>query len=331
MTEVTYWSGQAEPELAPFGGKAALEEMRQQFIAGDYNEGDRLAKLHLQPKKRNFGTNLGLCEVVIDFAEQDTNAGGTEVIERELDLTCAVARTVVRSKGTTLHREMFASHADDLVVSRIWSDVPGGVSFTIGLEGGSASFTTEVVDDGTIAFKGQATENVHSNGTCGVWAKGQMKVSISGGTMYRGEGQLRIAGANEARIYFAVSTDYQRSNSEWEMESGSTLQQASIKGYAQLKEDHIDDYEQEYGKVDIQLGTTGKVDLPTDQRIRLLAQDPAEDSQLFALFLQYGRYLTIAGSREDSPLPLTYRESGMMVRLAVWVGAVTIIWTSILK
>lgn len=88
------------------------------------------------------------------------------------------------------------------------------------------------------------------------------------------------------------------------MESSSTVQQALLKGYTQLKADHIADYEQEYGKVDIQLGTTGKVDLPTDQRIRLLAQDPEEDSQLFALFLQYGRYLTIAGAREDSPLPL---------------------------
>lgn len=56
--------------------------------------------------------------------------------------------------------------------------------------------------------------------------------------------------------------------------------------------------------MDIQLGSSGKEGLPTDQRIRLLAQDQAEDPQLFALFLQYGRYLTIAGSREDSPLPL---------------------------
>lgn len=56
--------------------------------------------------------------------------------------------------------------------------------------------------------------------------------------------------------------------------------------------------------MDIQLGSSGKESLPTDQRIRLLAQDQVEDPHLFALFLQYGRYLTIAGSREDSPLPL---------------------------
>lgn len=67
MSEVTYWSGQIDPEYPPAGGKAALEEMRSYFFSGDYDEGDRLAKQHLQPKKRNFGTHLGLCEVVIHF------------------------------------------------------------------------------------------------------------------------------------------------------------------------------------------------------------------------------------------------------------------------
>lgn len=101
-------------------------------------------------------------------------------------MTSAVAGAVYESGETTIHREIFASHADDLVVSRIWSDKPGGVSFTLAIEGGTESFTTEVVDGDTIEFKGQATEKVHSNGKCGVWAKGQLKVSLSGGTIYRG-------------------------------------------------------------------------------------------------------------------------------------------------
>lgn len=303
MSEVTYWSGQKDPDPAPAGGRTALEEARSHFFAGDYDSGDRLAKQYLQPKKQNFGTNLGLCEVVIDFAQDaDVKSGG--VFRRELELTSAVAGAVYESGETTIHREVFASHADDLLVSRIWSDKPGGVSFTLAIEGGTESFTTEVVDGDTIEFKGQATEKVHSNGKCGVWAKGQLKVSLSGGTIYRGDGRLRVSGANEARIYFGVSTDYRRSNQDWETESYSNLRQALTKGYAQLKEDHIQDYRQEYEKVDIQLGSSGKESLPTDQRIRLLAQDQVEDPHLFALFLQYGRYLTIAGSREDSPLPL---------------------------
>jgi alpha-L-fucosidase 2 len=303
MSEVTYWSGQADPEPVSGGRKAALDEMRQHFFAGDYDGGDRLAKEHLQPKKQNFGTNLGLCEVIIDFAEQDSVIGEDAAFRRELDLTNAVAGVDIQGNGNILHREIFASHVDDLVVSRMWSDEPGGVSFTLGLTGGVESFTTEVVDSDTLEFKAQATEKVHSNGACGVWAKGRVKVSLSGGEIYNEDGQLRVVGANEVQIYFTVSTDYRRNNSEWETESRSTLEQALIKGYSQLKEDHIEDYRQEYGKMDIQLGSSGKEGLPIDQRIHLLAEGQ-EDSQLFALFLQYGRYLTIAGSRKDSPLPL---------------------------
>jgi alpha-L-fucosidase 2 len=42
---------------------------------------------------------------------------------------------------------------------------------------------------------------------------------------------------------------------------------------------------------------------PTDVRRKAL-EAGADDPELLALFFQYGRYLTIAGSREDSPLPL---------------------------
>ncbi len=305
MSETTYWSGQTDPEPAFSGGKDVLEEMREQFFAGNYEAGDRLAKQYLQPQKQNFGTNLGVCEVVITFAEQGQEPWEAGSFRRELDLTSAVAGAVCQGNGSTLYREVFASHADHLVASRIWSDHPGGVSFTLDLEGGTASFSVLGVDDSTLEFKGQAIETVHSNGTCGVWAKGVVKVSLSGGTIHSRDGRFTVAGADEAQIYFSVSTDYRRNGADWEAESRHTLEQAIAKGYDQLRKEHIADYSQQYSKMNIQLGLSGKTSLPTDQRIQLLAKDGGvDDPQLFALFLQYGRYLTIAGSRGDSPLPM---------------------------
>lgn len=313
MTEVTYWSGRTDPEVAPIEGKTALEEMRKHFFAGDYKTGDRLAKQYLQPQKGNFGTNLALCEVVIDWTGQqacvDTNAAGiTSAAEssfrRELDLTTAVAGATTLSNGKALHREVFASHADDVVVSRIWSDVPGDVSFTARLEGGTESFETSILDNSTLEFKGQAIERVHSNGTCGVWAHGLLKVEVSGGAVHEENGRLIVTGANEARIYFTVSTDYRQSDHRWQTESHLSLERVMSKDYTMLKERHIADYCSQYDKVSLDLGVTGRAELPTDQRIKLLEQGSNDDPQLFALFLQYGRYLTIAGSRSDSPLPL---------------------------
>jgi alpha-L-fucosidase 2 len=65
------------------------------------------------------------------------------------------------------------------------------------------------------------------------------------------------------------------------------------------------DHQSLYRRLSIDLGSTEPQLLrkPTDERRRALAAGAA-DPQLLALFFQYGRYVTIAGSREDSPLPL---------------------------
>ncbi|GAB1155674.1 glycoside hydrolase family 95 protein [Paenibacillus illinoisensis] len=304
MTEVTYWSGQADPEPAFAGGKRALEEMRRQFYSGNYDEGDRLAKQYLQPDKQNFGTNLGLCKVVMQFSEQGPDRTLEESFRRELDLNLALAKASWRNKDTTVYREVFASHADDLIVSRVWSDRSGGVSFSLRLEGDTGSFRTTIMDDCTLKFEGQATENVHSNGSCGVSAEGYVKVVVAGGTVTGRDGRLTVHGADEAYIYFTVSTDYRKTGPEWKQESRVTLDKALGRGYSLLRTEHIEDHAEQYNKVDIQLGTASKSNLTTDQRIRLLAGGGDDDPQLFALFLQYGRYLTIAGSRANSPLPL---------------------------
>lgn len=304
MSEVTYWSGQADPEPALAGGKRALEEMRRQFYSGNYDEGDRLAKRYLQPDKQNFGTNLGLCKVVIQFAEQGPDRTLEGSFRRELDLNLALVKVAWRNKDTTVYREVFASHADDLVVSRVWSDRSGGVSFSLSLEGETGSFRSTTMDDCTLKFESQATENVHSNGSCGVSAEGYVKIVVAGGTVTGRDGRLTVHGADEASIYFAVSTNYRKTGPEWRQESRVILDKALGKGYPLLRAHHMKDYAEQYNKVDIQLGTVSKSNLTTDQRIRSLAGGGDDDPQLFALFLQYGRYLTIAGSRANSPLPL---------------------------
>jgi alpha-L-fucosidase 2 len=59
------------------------------------------------------------------------------------------------------------------------------------------------------------------------------------------------------------------------------------------------------GRVSLDLGATNvdQRDLPTDVRRTRFAVGAA-DPELESLYFSYGRYLTMAGSREDSPLPL---------------------------
>ncbi|OPH58450.1 alpha-L-fucosidase [Paenibacillus ferrarius] len=298
LSEVTFWSGQSEPIEGDFNSKADLEEMRQHFFAGDYQRGEEQAKRLLQPKKQNFGTNLPMCHLILHTSHQGQD------FHRELDLETAILQISYQSNGITYRRETFASHADDLIVSHLWGEQQGSLSFTLGVEGLTERFTRETASGDSLIIKAHATETMHSNGECGVHSYGIFKVVAYGGTVSMNGGQIEVTDADEAFIYVTVNTDYRKSDAQWLHESDRQLEQAMAQGYAQLKANHLSDYKQLYDRVSIDLGHSEASLLPTDERIRLFRKDQVDDPQLYALFYQYGRYLMIAGSRANSPLPL---------------------------
>jgi alpha-L-fucosidase 2 len=145
---------------------------------------------------------------------------------------------------------------------------------------------------------------MHSDGECGVWGQGMIKVLVRGGSTAGKEGQIVVQNADEVFIFFAVATDYGKDGADWAEEPSRQLEQAIAKGYVRLKEEHIADYRRLYARVSIDVGRSASADLSTDERMRHLRDGRNDDPQLFALFFQYGRYLMISGSRSDSPLPM---------------------------
>ncbi|BBI32652.1 glycoside hydrolase family 95 protein [Cohnella abietis] len=305
MTESTYWSGKAERTPSKSQGKADLERMRQLFFDGDYENGERLVGELLQPEKGNFGTNVALCDVKLLFGHQERR------FIRELNLEEAIVSVSYESEGVNYTRETFASHADGIVASNILSDRAGELSFTLELEGRSDTFSVSEGKNGdSLVFSGVATESVHSDGQCGAKGLGVVKVAVNrGGTISVANGTLSVSQADEALIIFAASTDYDRSDDRWMEEPESRAEQAIAKGFERLKEAHVADYRALFARVEVELGTSDASNaeltfLPTDKRIARLRQSQEDDPALYALFYQYGRYLTIAGSREDSRLPM---------------------------
>ncbi|GLX67630.1 hypothetical protein MU1_19750 [Paenibacillus glycanilyticus] len=300
MTEVTFWSGKPERFGGSIDAKDKLKAMREAFFGGDYVTGDKLAAEQLEPVKGNFGTNLSLCDVHIRYEDE-----GSELF-RELDLNRAVATVKYRSAtGAVIRRETFATHADGLLVSRIKGDRAGSISLTLHIEGRTNTFDAWADAPGQLQFRTQATETIHSDGTCGVWCEGGMKAAVTGGQVVGDAGKIVIRQADEVVLYFAAATDYGHGHDDWKAESSERLKAAEAKGFDRLLEDHIEDYRQLFGRVDIDLGGTENYgSLPVDERIRRLRAGESADNGLIALFYQYGRYLTIAGTREDSRLPL---------------------------
>ncbi|MBB4000640.1 glycosyl hydrolase family 95 catalytic domain-containing protein [Aureimonas pseudogalii] len=68
------------------------------------------------------------------------------------------------------------------------------------------------------------------------------------------------------------------------------------RSYADLKRDHLVDYQRIFGSMTLDLGHTPAEAQPTDRRVAV--GETSDDPALFALYVQFGRYLLIASSRK---------------------------------
>ncbi|MBP1990155.1 glycoside hydrolase family 95 protein [Paenibacillus eucommiae] len=308
ITELTAWSGKKEVLEGNGRGKENLKEIRKHFFAGDYAEGEEAAKQHLQPPKGNYGTNLPVCDLLFHFNHQQ-DAGA---YCRELNLNEAIARVTYQVKDIIYTRETFASNSDGVLAARFSCETRGAVSFRLQMKGMSSEFVSYPVGEDTLGFKGQALESNHSDGRCGVFFYGLTTIVAQGGRIYSAGSEIVVEEADDVCVYFAASTDYEAEAvgavQSWIHECHKRLDHAVDLGYEQLKKNHITDYQGLFNRTDIKLGSgmedecsTGEQS--TDERIRSL-RNGMDDPQLFALFFQYGRYLMIAGSRANSPLPI---------------------------
>ena len=68
------------------------------------------------------------------------------------------------------------------------------------------------------------------------------------------------------------------------------------KSFEELRSAHIADHQKLFNRVELDLGTTDAVNLPTDERVKRIRKGE-QDPQFEALYFQFGRYLLISSSR----------------------------------
>ena len=87
FNETTFWSGRSEPSPQVYGGKAALKKIQTRYLNSDFAGGKLLAEQYLQPPKQNYGTNLTVAKIHLEFDQPATPSN----FRRELKLDEAVA------------------------------------------------------------------------------------------------------------------------------------------------------------------------------------------------------------------------------------------------
>ena len=294
LNESTMWSGQYnENQNKPFG-REKMNQLRKLFFEGKLSEGNRIAGDNLHGNQTSFGTHLPIGDLKMQFIYPE---GKVTDYRRSLSLDEAVSSVSFNSGGVNYKREYFATNPDNVLVLRLTADKQKSITMNMGLDLMRQADLS--VENNQLVFTGKVDFPLHGPG--GVCFEGRIAVLADNGEVKMEQSGVSIKEADAVTLIVDVRTDYK--SPDYKTLCADGVEKAAAKSYDELKQAHIKDYNTLYNRVSIHFGQDANRALPTDVRWKQVKEGKT-DTGLDALFFQYGRYLTIASSRENSPLPI---------------------------
>lgn len=299
LNESTVWSGSPNSSNVNPTARIYLGPARELLFEGKYAEANALCDRHLVGFEGSYGTHLPLAKLKIN--QSGFAAADVTTYQRSLDLRNALANVEFTAAGVRFAREAFISNPEQILVVRFTADRPSQLSLTVTLDSGDLPGETAATEKNQLVLTGRAWEKKHSDGTVGVIFQTTVQVMADGGSVARNNSRLEVKHANTLTLLIAANTSYKEA--DYVSLCESQIQAAMSLGYEKLRTRHISDHRRLFERVKIDLGGEREAQQPTDARLSALRAG-ASDPNLYALFFQYGRYLLIAGSRENSPLAM---------------------------
>jgi alpha-L-fucosidase 2 len=293
LNEISMWAGQYDEHQEIPCGKETLAYIRQFFFEGNLREGNDLATRLLAGRTHSFGTHLPVGDLKMKFHHSPDDVRN---YLRETDIETAVTRVSYQAGKVRYTREYICSNPDDVLLIKLGSNAKNALTVDLSLN--LLRKSDIQAKDGKMTFTGQALFRRQKGG---VHYIGEISVSAKNGTVSSENGGLHIAGSDEIVIAVDIRTDYK--DPEYRQRCAKAIENAVSQPYDRLKKKHIADYSRLFKRVTIDLGSSETDKLPTDVRWKQLKDTGKDDPGLFALFFQYGRYLLLSSSRENSPLP----------------------------
>jgi len=289
LNEDTVWAG--GPHDYAVEGLEVLPEIRRLIFEEKWKEAQNLADEHFMGRPTEQMQYQPVGDLVLTFP------GGTEFADyyRELDLTKALTSVTYTSGGVRFKREAFASHPHQVLVVRLTADKPRSVSFTATFTSPQRTTVTPV-DHRTLALDGVSGDAEGLTGS--VRFRALARACAEGGRVTTDGTTLAVEAADAVTLLISMGTSYVNYldvSADPKPRAAAPLDRATTTSYTVLRSRHIADYKRFFDRVDIDLGTSDAVTLPTDERVPLFRE--GRDPQLAALYFQFGRYLLLSCSR----------------------------------
>ncbi|MDS0136749.1 MULTISPECIES: glycosyl hydrolase family 95 catalytic domain-containing protein [unclassified Amycolatopsis] len=233
-------------------------------------------------EREKFGT-LGLLAKLRISVPAHT---GVTDYRRTLDLSNGLVVITYRHQGVRYRREYFASHPDDVVVIRFSG---GPVAGSVSLEP-----TRGETSSGATAFTG-----TFANGL-------KYACTVAGGTTFSGNDVVIVLSGGTNYVPDAARKFLDASLDPLALAKRKAAAALAVGGSA-LRATHVADYRRLFDRMSVDLGHSPPARRALDTWSRLVArhdQPGVPDPELEASYLQFGRYLTITGSRDGLPMGL---------------------------
>ena len=238
---------------------------------------------------------------------------------RSLSLDTAVATAAYAKNGVRYTETYFTSAPRDCLVVRIASDKKASVSirvgydcplrFQTGCDNGTFFADGECMFDSLQNREADPKRDIHysdKDAERGIQFRTAIKALSEGGETEISDEGIRIAGADNVTLFIAIESSfagYERhpflNGKEYKNAAVRKVADAAKIPYETLLEEHIADHRRYYDRVTLSLDGEHKNDVPTPERLKAFETDRS-DTGLYELLFDFGRYLTIAGSRPGS-------------------------------
>ena len=253
----------------------------------------------------NFGSYQTLGNIEIAYNDADECSFSDYV--RKLDIDNSMHTISYKENGVAYTREYFMSYPDNVLVIRLKADAKGKISRTFSITSPQPKKTI-TAQNNVITMTGLSSDQRPE----GLKFAQQVKVIPTGGHLTTDENRIVVTNADEVLLLMTASTNYHQSmddafNYFSPSDPLSTVQKtittASGKKYADLLKNHQEDYKNIYDKMKLNLGNLTK--MPEKTTDKLLADyyktnTVEEDLYTEILYFQFGRYLMISSSRENT-------------------------------
>ncbi len=290
LNEDSVWYGGPIDRINP-DAYPNLEKVRSLILENKIKEAENLLKYAFSGTPQSQRPYQTLGNLSIDFEDHNS---GYKNYKRELSLNNAihnVSYQLDNEDNVIYKRESFASYPDNIIVINLKTDSSKGMSFSCLLTRQRFYDHSFAINESTIAIDG----NLGKDGIdfCTV-----LKARSKDGRVYTQGEHLIVENASEVTLILTSSTTF-RYKKPLE-ECMKTLGAVEDVSYKELKERHVIDYKELYGRVSLELEKNPeKESLPTNQRLKEISND-SPDNGLIELSYQYGRYLLISSSRIGS-------------------------------